>query len=177
MDAVLNWIWQGVIVVLATTILLALIRRSRGQDRYVTVWIALVSVLVLPLVPFVWNAAAPAHTDGATAPAVGPVVSMPSGWWTSAIVVVGLWAIWSAVYAARLLRDAVALRRAKAGWCEVAAERQQRLPYWADARTHGRRARMVLSDGVRSAAVLGCGSPVIAIAPALIEHLSAEELD
>jgi hypothetical protein len=35
----------------------------------------------------------------------------------------------------------------------------------------------VLSNGVRSAAVLGCGSPVIALAPAVIDQLNDEDLD
>jgi hypothetical protein len=41
----------------------------------------------------------------------------------------------------------------------------------------GRVAQLVVSDEVRAAAVIGCGTPVIAVAPALMEHLTAAELD
>ena len=41
----------------------------------------------------------------------------------------------------------------------------------------GRTAQLVVSNDVRAAAVIGCGSPVIAVAPALVQHLTAAELD
>jgi hypothetical protein len=41
----------------------------------------------------------------------------------------------------------------------------------------GRQTRLVCSEDVRAAAILGCGSPVIAVTPALLTHLDAEELD
>jgi hypothetical protein len=41
----------------------------------------------------------------------------------------------------------------------------------------GRRTELTVSDGVRSAAVLGCGSPTIALAPALLDQLDDDDLD
>ena len=41
----------------------------------------------------------------------------------------------------------------------------------------GRTTRLVVSRDVRAAAILGCGSPSIAVAPALIRHLDPDELD
>ena len=44
-------------------------------------------------------------------------------------------------------------------------------------RDRGRRTRLVVSSGVPAAAVLGWGSPVIAVAPAFVRRLGDEEID
>jgi hypothetical protein len=69
------------------------------------------------------------------------------------------------------------LRRARQRSVPFPAGDESHLRHWNDVRDLGRSTRLVLSDDVRAAAVLGCGSPVIAIAPALIGHLDREELD
>ena len=51
------------------------------------------------------------------------------------------------------------------------------LPHWRRVRRDGRRATLVLSDSVTTAAVLGWGSPMIAVAPSLVRTLDADELD
>ncbi len=48
---------------------------------------------------------------------------------------------------------------------------------WLAVRARGRAARLVISDDVRAAAVLGLGSPMIAVAPSALAALSADELD
>lgn len=177
MDAVLNWIWQGSVVALVTTLVLAAIERSRARDRYLTVWTALLSVLALPIVPYLWDAAADAGTSGAAAEASDPLFSMPMTWWTSNTAVLVLWTVWSAVCVSRLTVAALSLQRVKGRARPVTNARQARLAHWASVMTRGRRAHLVVSSGVRSAAVLGCGAPMIAIAPALLEQLTDEELD
>ena len=177
MDAVLNWLWQGAVVVLATAALLRVTRSSRAQARYGLAWVGLLSILVLPLVPLLW-ATVSAHTVPADVPVpVGAVVSMPIGSWASSALLIGLWALWSSVYAGRLAGAMLALRRAKRQCRPVPPDVEARLPFWTQVRTRGRPTRIVLSDSVRSAAVLGCGSPVIGVAPALLDNLEDEELD
>jgi hypothetical protein len=51
------------------------------------------------------------------------------------------------------------------------------LPQWLVVRRTGRATRLVLSNAVRSAAVLGGTRPVIAVNPALAETLAAEDVD
>jgi hypothetical protein len=55
--------------------------------------------------------------------------------------------------------------------------REARLTYWSSVQSSGRRARLVLSDRVVSAAVLGLGPAVIAVSPAAARRLTDAELD
>lgn len=177
MDAVLNWLWQGGVVALATAVILRVIKPSRSQAPYWTLWVALLSVLALPLVPLLWAAASAVPAASDLAAPVEPVIAIPSGWWTSSALVIGLWAVWSTVYAGRVANAALALQRAKSHCRQVPSDLEARLPCWTRVRTTGRRTRVMLSSSVPSAAVLGCGSPVIVLAPVLLAHLSDEELD
>jgi beta-lactamase regulating signal transducer with metallopeptidase domain len=151
--------------------------RARAQARYVVCWVALVAVLVLPIVPQVWAVLSPGQPLAHVSAEVVPVVSMPPGWWTSSTLVLAFWALWATVQMARLGSAAWALRRAKTGCREIGLEREQRLQYWMQVRSAGRPARLVVSEHVRSAAVLGFGSPVVAVTPKLFTHLTADEID
>jgi beta-lactamase regulating signal transducer with metallopeptidase domain len=176
-DVVLNWVWQGAVVALAAAALLRTISPSRAQARCCTLWAACVAVLALPAMPLVWAAATPVRAAGDTPTLLAPVVSMPIGWWTSPSVAILLWVTWSGVYAGRVAAAALALRHAKRRCREFPRDIEARLRHWTRVSTAGRRARLLLSNSVRSAAVLGWRSPVIAIAPALLEHLSEADLD
>jgi beta-lactamase regulating signal transducer with metallopeptidase domain len=176
-DVVLNWLWQGVVVAAAAAAVLRTISPSRPQARYCALWAACIAVLALPAMPFVWTAAAPVDTAGDRPTSIGPLVSVPLGWWTSPFVAMVLWVTWSTIYAIRVAAAALALRHAKRHCREVAPDVAARLPHWMRVRTTGRRTRIVLSNNVRSAAVLGWRSPVIAVAPALLDHLSNADLD
>jgi beta-lactamase regulating signal transducer with metallopeptidase domain len=138
---------------------------------------ALFSVLAMPIVPFIWAAAPAVSRSGIGPAAVTPFVSVPAAWWTSGTLVIALWALWSLVYSGRIACAVVALRRARSRWRELPEDRERQLRHWSEIKRRGRGTRMVLSESVRSAAVLGCGSPVIAIAPELIDQMSADELD
>ena len=177
MDAILNWIWQGTVLAIVATVALVLIERSRASDRYLTVWVALLAVLALPVVPFVMDVFASPSISGTTATAAGPVWSLPSAWWTSNGMVIALWTMWASVAAARYATAAVAVRRLKRVSTAVRSDVQSRLSCWAAVAVRGRGARLRASTGVQSAAVLGFGSPIIAVSPSLFDELSDEELD
>ena len=186
MDVFLNWIWQGSVIAAATAIMLVAIERSRARDRYLTVWAALLSVLALPIVAMLGAAssvpapsvALPGMAMPGPAGSVGvPVLSVPAVWWTSNVTIAALWLLWSSIAAARLLFAARSLRRIKRASTRMTSARQVRLPHWASVMWRGRRAELTVSESVRSAAVLGCGSPTIALAPALLDQLHDDELD
>ena len=177
MVAVLNWIWQGSVVALITTLVLAVIERSSARDRYLTVWAALLSVLALPIVPYLRDAIAEVTMTGGDAAARAPFVSMPAAWWTSNAAVLVLWALWLAVSGCRLAIAAVSLVRVKRASVRVPDARQARLRHWASVTSDGRRTDLRVSMGVHAAAVLGCGAPMIAIAPGLLDGLTDDELD
>jgi hypothetical protein len=52
-----------------------------------------------------------------------------------------------------------------------------RLPHSSRVSVLDRRPRVILSDRVQVAAVLGCGAPTIALAPSLIDRLDVKDLD
>jgi hypothetical protein len=54
---------------------------------------------------------------------------------------------------------------------------ERRLSHWTQVRERSRSAPLVVSADVSAAAVIGCGFPVIAVAPALVQQLTADELD
>jgi beta-lactamase regulating signal transducer with metallopeptidase domain len=177
-EHLLNWLWQGSVVALATSVILRLLTRARAQIRYVLCWIVLGVVLTLPVLPllFAIDASFPQPVAG---PASGSVamIAVPDAWWTSATIVLSAWAVWSGVHAMRIATAVAALRRARGRCRPFPATEESRLAHWNGVRARGRRTRLVLSEDVRAAAMLGCGSPVIAIAPALVGCLDREELD
>ena len=180
MDLILNWLWQGGLVAVAAALVLRANPRWRGPIRYRFLWAACCGVLALPAMPSILSTVAPVPSLSAVAeasPSGPPAIELPIAWWTSTELVIALWIVWATIYAARLAAAAALIRRARGQYRECPAEVQERLPHWISVRASGRRTRLVLSTDIRTAAVLGCGSPVIAIAPALLTNLSDADLD
>jgi beta-lactamase regulating signal transducer with metallopeptidase domain len=173
----LSWLWQGGLLALTAAALLLCIPRSRAQTRYWFVWVACLAVLVLPLMPYVSAAAAPQPSRGHVLGSIGPIVSVPAAWWTSPTAVLGLWAIWVTVCVVRLSIAVGEVRNARRHIRECPPDVHDRLRHWLRVRSTGRRSRLVLSSHVRSAAVFGCGSPVIAVSPRLLQTLRDQDLD
>ena len=175
MDVLLNWLWQGSVVTLGLLMLLRPLARAHANVRYVVCWAALLLVIALPAVSWL-VASAPVAAVRAAVPDAA-VVSVPDAWWTSSAAMVVAWAVWCGVHAVRFAGALVAIRRARANSRPFPADVEARLPHWLRVSRHGRRAALVLSDSVTSAAVLGCGRPMIAVAPSLLTALQPSELD
>jgi beta-lactamase regulating signal transducer with metallopeptidase domain len=175
MDGVLNWLWQGGVVAAVLIAMLRLLARARANVRYVVCWAALLLILALPALP--WLNADAAWPGVGDASAGDPMVTLPDAWWTSGVLLLVAWSAWAGIYAARFVWSIVAIRRARADARPVPSAIESRLPHWIRVRGEGRRAAVVLSDSVRTAAVLGCGAPVIAVSPSLVDTLDADELD
>jgi beta-lactamase regulating signal transducer with metallopeptidase domain len=176
-DVLLNWLMQGAIVAIAAAAGLRVISPARAQARYGFIWAAYLLVLALPAVQAGLAAVATAVPSVDLAPAAAGRIVVRGVWWTSPAFASGVWITWSIVHAVRLAAGAVAVRQARREGQEIPRDVLAGLPHWSDVRATGRPARVVLSDRVRFAAVLGCGSPVIALAPSLIAQLSAADLD
>jgi len=133
-------------------------------------------ILALPLVSLI--PVAPSHVPGVTVEATSSpaLVSLPQTP-TAVPLIAGAWFVWLAVFGAQLATAMVALRRARRRCHAFPLTLERRLSNWARVKHQGRVAQLVVSDEVRAAAVIGCGTPVIAVAPALMEHLTAAELD
>ena len=175
MDALLNWLWQGAVVALALHGLLHLLDRARANVRYAVCWVALLLVIALPVLSWVTSAAPPSAVLAGAAAA--PLVSVPDGWWTSMLVMMLAWTGWAGAGVVRFTSAVFALRRARARCRPFPVGVAEALPYWCRLRDEGRRTTLVLSDAITSAAVLGGGAPMIAVAPSLVATLEADELD
>jgi beta-lactamase regulating signal transducer with metallopeptidase domain len=174
-ELILNWLWQGGVVALAAAGVLGLISPARTLARYAVAWAACAAVLALPVVPLV-GAASP--EAGVVDPARGtPILSVPAGWWTSTALALTGWALWVAVQGVRVTVATAALRRAKEECRAFPSQREARLAHWTRLSATGRGARLVLSDRVSAAAVLGGTSPLIAVAPPLLDLLGDADLD
>jgi len=175
MDVLLNWVWQGSVVAFACFVMLRVLERARANVRYVVCWAALLLIVVLPALPSLSSMAPPADAFPVTQS--DPIVSLPHAWWTSPRVMLALWMTWTAVGTLRFASAMVALRRARARSRAFPSHVASHLPHWSRARHGGRHAPLVLSDSVSMAAVLGGGTPMIAVAPSLLTTLDTGQLD
>jgi beta-lactamase regulating signal transducer with metallopeptidase domain len=91
--------------------------------------------------------------------------------------VIWLVALWMAAAGVRAAAGFAGLHQARIRSRPFPPAREARLRHWPVLNQRGRRARLVTSDAVSAAAVLGGPSPVIAISPVLLDHLDDEELD
>lgn len=178
MDHLLNWMWQGSVVAVATFASLRLLDRSRAGSRYGLCSLALLTVLMLPAISFVsMTAPTMASAFETTTASAASLVPLPTAWWTSTIVLASLWALWCAASLVRLAAAVVAVRRARRTAQPLPPALESRLTFWNAVRGTARRTRLVVSREVTSAAVLGWGTPVIAISPAFIERLQDDAID
>jgi beta-lactamase regulating signal transducer with metallopeptidase domain len=174
-ELILNWLWQGGVVAVAAAGILRVISPACTLARYCAVWSACAAVLALPLIPLVWATASPGAAPGHPTGVV--TISMSDAWWTSPAVAIAVWAVWFTVQAIRVGAAMGAVRRAKQECQRFPSRLEARLPHWTRLSATGRRARLVLSDRVSAAAVLGGMSPLIAVAPPLLDHLGEADLD
>jgi len=175
MDSVLNWLWQGCVVAVACGVMLRVLERARANVRYVVCWTALLFIVALPGLPSLQSSAAALDAVG-TVPD-RPIVSLPVAWWTSTLAMLALWMAWASVHVVRFVAAIVAIRRARARSRAFPSQVESLLPHWCCVRSTGRRATLVLSDSVTTAAVLSWGTPTIAVAPSLVRSLDPGELD
>jgi D-alanyl-D-alanine endopeptidase (penicillin-binding protein 7) len=174
-DTVLNWVWQGVVVAAALFLMLRALEGVRANVRYIVCSVALLIVLTIPVL---WSLSSTSdESQYAAQSSVGPIVSVPATPWTSTTAMLGLWFAWTGVQGLWVSMALIGLRRARRVCRPFPTDLEEQLRHWVSVRKEQRRARLMVSDGVGRAAVLGCGTPIIAVAPALIERLSADELD
>ena len=175
MDVLLNWLWQGLLVALTTLVALRALERAPASARYGVCWAAVALLIVLPAVPYL-TSMSPAPGVVTSTPSGDAMVSLPWTWWTSTVFIIGAWAVWAASQAARLLTAVIATRRARAASQPFPLDCESGLTHWRRLRDHGRHTTLVVSDAVTAAAVLGCGRPLIAVAPGVLT-LTAADVD
>src|SRR5918993_1557637 len=110
MELMLNWVWQGGIVAIATAVVLRAISPARTLARYCAAWAGCVAVLALPVMSLVRPASPEILSVGA---ASAPIVSIPAQWWTSTTIALAAVMLWIAVQTVRVAVAMAALYRAK----------------------------------------------------------------
>jgi beta-lactamase regulating signal transducer with metallopeptidase domain len=181
-EALANWIWQGCAVTLAAAVLMRTWTSLSASTRYRLWWATLIIVVALPVMRLISEGYDPAgSSSGMVLPPAATIhVPLPAApaWPTAlGIVLWGTWAAWSIVSLCRIAAALVSLRRAKRASIAFPEAREARLRHWLSVRDRGRPARLVVSDRVSQAAVLGLKSPEIAVAPHVLQHLDDRELD
>jgi bla regulator protein blaR1 len=176
MDAMFNWLWQGGVVAVAWLLMLLALEHARANVRYIVCWAASLVIMALPAVPLLQSSTTISAT-ALPAPQLDAIVSLPDAWWTSTIVMLAAWVVWASIQVIRFISAIVAIRRARARSRAFPPHVESVLPRWRRIRSEGRRVTLVLSDAVTTAAVLGWGAPMIAVAPSLLTTLDADELD
>ncbi len=177
MEFLANWLVQGSIVVVAAAALLRLLHRARAHARYWVCMVGFALVLALPLMSelaaFVPQDGASAAIDAAPPPAL---VSLPH---TPLLhtALLAVWCVWVGVHSVWIGIAIVKIVRTRRRVRTFPYAVEQRLSHWTRVKERRRTTRLVLSDDVSAAAVIGAGLPVIAVAPALVEHLTTAELD
>jgi beta-lactamase regulating signal transducer with metallopeptidase domain len=171
-----NWLVQGSVIALVAAIVLRLLQRARAHARYWVCVGALSWVLVLPIVSLLTALLSQQPVETAAVPTSAPLVSIPHSP-NVALLMIAVWAAWAGVHGVQFVRAALEIRKARRHSHAFPGTIEGRLRQWTRIRQHGRRARLVVSNQVRAAAVVGCGSPMIAVAPSLIRYLTAAELD
>lgn len=178
MTWLLHWLWQGALVALVAATALRLLRRADATLRHVLLWIALGTLLGLPLAWPDVVAAAPSPAALADYEAAGGVV-LPAapGWMGSTLF--GLWATWTVGALARLglgwgrlrqlCRSAQPLPQPV---FDASLESLPPLPALA----HGRTVRILVSRDVRGACATGFGPPAILLSSRLVETLDPAAL-
>ena len=175
METTLNWLWQGTVIAGLSFVMLRALERARANVRYVVCWAALLAIVALPALPSMQlGRAATVALHGSQA---DPVVSLPDTFWTSALVLLAAWLGWVSVHAVRFSVAIAGIRRARARSLPFPASARVKLAHWDRVCNTGRRAMLVMSESVGAAAVLGWGTPMIAVAPSLVETLDSDELD
>lgn len=173
MTDAINWIVQGLVLGLVAAGCSRIWRRAPAAARYALWWTTLLAILAVPLLP-AWTPAGPGEAMGGALP---PLVAVPEPGAPAATLFFAVWALCSAAALARLGAAAWIIRRIRRTCTALPAARASELTLWNRVSTTGRRARLVVSPHVDSAAVLGGRTPVIAVSPALLHQLSADELD
>lgn len=176
MEVITHWLWQGGAIAVVTAVLLRFLDRASSQLRYRVCWAGVAVVFVPLLASIVPATLTPLPALTVTSPLAMPIESASESMPPIAFFL-ALWGLWFLVHVRHLAVAMLTNRHRRTRYSTFPRSVEDRLFHWSQVRDHGRHSPLVVSDDVRAAAVVGCGSPVIAIAPTLIQRLTADELD
>lgn len=176
MEVLTHWLWQGCCVALVTALLLRCLHRASAHARYLVCCVSLSVVVVQPLISTALRVASSLPVLTVTTPVSVPTPAESSLLpWDSLLLL--LWGAWLLAHLWQISVAIVASQRTRTRCSSFPQTLERRLRHWTRVKQFGRPATLVVSDDVKAAGVVGCGSPIIAVAPSLMEHLNADDLD
>src|SRR3954453_8416155 len=142
METVLNWLWQGGAIAVASFVMLLALVRAHANVRYVVCWAALLAIVSLPVLPSIHLR--DAAVDALRESRADAVVWLPDTWWTSTLVLLAAWIGWVSVQTVRFIVAIAAIRRARARSLPFPASARVKLAHWDRIGDTGRRAMLVM---------------------------------
>ena len=97
MDAVLNWLWQGGVVAVASVVMLFALERARANVRYVVCWAAVAAGRSPCPRCHRFHRQRRRCPTRSCATQTDAVVSLPDAWWTSTLVILAAWTLWAGI--------------------------------------------------------------------------------
>lgn len=190
----MHFLWQGLLIGGATAVLLALLRNSRAEYRYLLACTALLACLAWPVVALcgrlAGDAAAVSAAGGAMQFAAHALIGagQPFDLRASVHAIVSAWALCAAVLSLRIVLGLAWIRRTAAGNAGMQhpqhARWQARLSQMAEQFGIGRSVRLRIVTALASPVTAGWWRPVVLVPaalvtgmpPPLLEALLAHEL-
>jgi beta-lactamase regulating signal transducer with metallopeptidase domain len=180
----LTWLWQGAALAVGVAVALRGGRRLNAPTRHLIWWGALAALAWLgwasapdPSVSALEGCAAGAPGLQPCPAGAEPTFYVPSAPDIFIITFIGIWAGIALVGLLRLLPSLHAVYVLRDRCRPFPPQIEAALPLWLEAKTRGRGAELMICDSVEGATVLGLQRPCIAVAPALVEALTIDELD
>ena len=171
MGAILNSLWQGLLLVVVAWLCLRLVPRSSASLRYGIWCIALIAVLALPLIAL---QAAGSGVAAHEASGNEPAIAVPQRF---AQALFAIWYVSASALVIRLILSYVRLQQLKASAVPLPPLYQHQVRRWLSAAGGRRGCRLCVSDRVPMPVAIGLLDPVIILPERLIEQLSDEEFD
>jgi beta-lactamase regulating signal transducer with metallopeptidase domain/predicted nucleic acid-binding Zn-ribbon protein len=186
--ALVHFLWQGLVIGMASAVLLVALRNARPQARYLVACLALLACLLLPGWEFARGLVVDNHADMVVA---APTVQFADISTAQPVVAIDAWrpdlqarlpwivSLWSIGAALLVLRMALGLawvgnvRRAHA----TDADWQRRLDRIAVRLGLGQSVRLHLADGLDGPVAAGWWRPMVIVPTALLAQMSPELLE
>ena len=184
-NALLHFLWQGLLLAAVLAALLVLMRHRSAAERYVVRCAALAAMALAPVVTFLRSAAEPlASTSSSTAAAphvladgLLAVPAMEAGATAWSAVLVSAWAIGAAVLTLRIAFAYARIRRWRSGCHSLDLAWQQRFDRLAASLGVRAVARVVEEGAALAPAVVGIVRPVVLLPARLLSGLSEREVE
>ena len=170
MTAIVQWLWQGLVVAALACVALRVLPRVDAATRHAILWVAVTTVLVLPLS---WRPAAaglPLASAPLAPPAFGAVVLPAVPAWILGAVA-GAWLGWVVLGTARLVVGWRWLHRWRERAVPLPSDVREALSPWLQHVDGGPLPQIRVSRAIGGACAIGFGTPTILVSADLLETL------